>query len=257
MWKSKLKRLAHSLGVYCISKRRFDQLESMDSDIPLLMRLVEKNLPLGVPSKSQLHQDLMVLLATGMKRNGYFVEFGATNGVDFSNSYLLEKGFAWRGILAEPARIWHDALRANRSAEIDFSCVWSKSGESLRFCESRVPELSTIRTFAEEDFHAHARKDAQEYDVETISLIDLLEKHASPREIDYLSIDTEGSEYEILKAFDFQRYRISVITCEHNYGSNRDDIHRLLSSHGFERKMVGMSKFDDWYFHQSLGLGLG
>jgi FkbM family methyltransferase len=252
MLKNKLKNFAHALGVYCISKNRFDQLESMDLDIPFLMRLVEGNMPLGFPSKSQLHQDLVVLLATGMKRNGYFVEFGATNGLDFSNSYLLEKGFAWRGILAEPARIWHDALRANRSAEIDLSCVWSKSGDSLRFCESRAPELSTIRTFAEKDFHALSRKDSREYDVETISLIDLLEKHASPREIDYLSIDTEGSEYEILKAFDFQRYRISVITCEHNYGRSRDDIHRLLSSHGFERKMVSMSKFDDWYFHQSL-----
>jgi len=257
MLKNKLKQIAYSLGMYCISKNRFDQLESMDLDMPLLMRLVEKNLPLGFPSKSQLHQDLMVLLANGMKRNGYFVEFGATNGIDFSNSYLLEKGFAWRGILAEPARIWHDALRANRSAEIELSCVWSKSGESLRFCESRSPELSTIRTFAEEDFHAQSRKNAREYLVETISLMDLLEKHAAPREIDYLSIDTEGSEYEILNAFDFERYGISVITCEHNYSSNRGDIYRLLSSQGFERKFVSMSKFDDWYFHRSLGLSGG
>ena len=62
-------------------------------------------------SRAQLKQDIFVLLETGFKRDGYFVEFGATNGVDLSNSWLLEKAFGWTGILAEPARIWHDDLK--------------------------------------------------------------------------------------------------------------------------------------------------
>ena len=56
--------------------------------------------------------------------------------------------------------------------------------------------------------------------VETISLNDLLKKFNAPKYIDYLSIDTEGSEFEILSSLDFSKY-ISVITCEHNYSSKR------------------------------------
>jgi hypothetical protein len=56
-------------------------------------------------SKSQLRQDLFVLSECQFKENGFFIEFGATNGVDLSNSHILETKFKWNGILAEPAKI--------------------------------------------------------------------------------------------------------------------------------------------------------
>ena len=75
-------------------------------------------------SNAQLFQDLFVLLETNFKENGYFVEFGATNGVNFSNSYLLERDFGWHGICAEPARGWHKDLYKNRKSHIETKCVW-------------------------------------------------------------------------------------------------------------------------------------
>jgi hypothetical protein len=73
----------------------------------------------GQPSKSQYKQDLFVLTQLGFKRNGFFVEFGATDGVELSNTYILEKQFDWSGILAEPAKCWHEALERNRKAFIE------------------------------------------------------------------------------------------------------------------------------------------
>ena len=64
-------------------------------------------------SKSELRQDLFALSEVGFKENGFFVEFGATNGIDLSNSYLLETEFGWDGILAEPAKKWHEKLIVN------------------------------------------------------------------------------------------------------------------------------------------------
>jgi hypothetical protein len=65
--------------------------------------------------------------------------------------------------------------------------------------------------------------------------------------VDYLTVDTEGSEFEILKGFDFGKYEIGLITVEHNHTPNRDRIYQLLSRNGFVRKFDGLSQWDDWY----------
>lgn len=199
-------------------------------------------------SRSQLRQDIFVLCELDFKRDGFFVEFGATNGVDLSNSYLLETEFNWKGILAEPARSWHADLKSNRRAEIETRCVWRSTGEQLTFNEvPRSKELSTIDEFSASDGHAKRRAKGMRYKVETVSLNDLLDAHNAPIVIDYLSIDTEGSEYEILANFDFSKHRFRVITCEHNYTQERDKIHTLLTEKGYLRKFEDVSQFDDWY----------
>jgi hypothetical protein len=84
--------------------------------------------------------------------------------------------------------------------------------------------------------------------VETLSLDDLLSQHNAPRDIGYLSLDTEGSELDILKAFDFDAYKIHVITVEHNHKPDlRSGIHSLLSQNGYKRVFAEVSDFDDWY----------
>ena len=214
------------------------------SDAELLLAL---NKELLAKSKSQLRQDLFVLSELNYKRDGFFVEFGATNGVDLSNTFLLETAFGWSGILAEPALRWHDDLVQNRRAQIDKRCVWSHSNESVLFNETDAGELSTINALSGSDMHAEARKKGRVYQVNTVSLMDLLEEHGAPAQIDYLSIDTEGSEYAILESFDFNRYRFKVITCEHNYTPLRDKLYALLVKNGYRRKFEKLSLFDDWW----------
>ena len=86
----------------------------------------------------------------------------------------------------------------------------------------------------------------------TVSLSDLLVRHNAPRDIDFLSVDTEGSEFDILASFDFNSYRISVITCEHNFSPQREKIHKLLLSNGFSRVYQGFSRWDDWFVNNEL-----
>lgn len=198
-------------------------------------------------SFAQLFQDLFVAYELHGKREGYFVEFGAADGTELSNTLLLERDFGWHGIVAEPARVWHDRLRRNRRCAIDARCVWSRSGEQLVFNEAPLPELSTIDAFTAGDGHAPLRAGGTRYAVATVSLNDLLAEHGAPRQIEYLSIDTEGSELEILRAFDFSRYRVEIITVEHNFEPARDEIHALLAAQGYARKFASLSQWDDWY----------
>lgn len=198
-------------------------------------------------AKSQIGQDILALCVNGLKRNGFFVEFGAADGVELSNTFILERKFGWTGILCEPANIWHKELAKNRNCFIDTRCVWSQSDEFIDFAQASKAWLSTVVDFQNSDKHADARADSLVYQVMTVSLRDLLQTYNSPYEIDFLSIDTEGSEYSILRDFDFGEYRFNLICVEHNYTSSRDKLFDLLVSNDYKRVHTELSKFDDWY----------
>ena len=198
-------------------------------------------------SKSQLGQDFLALIASGAKKPGFFVEFGAADGIGLSNSYLLEKEFGWSGLLCEPGRSWHEDLKKKRSCTIDFRCVYSRSGEQISFSENYIGELSGITEFAGDDHHGLINKTTGSYQVETISLVDVLKYHNAPKHIDFLSVDTEGSEFEILNAFDFSQHTFGAICVEHNFTANRVKVKNLLLANGYRQVYPELSEFDDWF----------
>lgn len=249
-----LKSAFRKLDVRVTSYSRFDRLKSYERDhasLAFLKSLDPESAALVLPylddSRAQLHQDLFAYAMSRGKSGGYFVEFGATNGEELSNTWLLEKRLGWRGILAEPARVWHNALRSYRSAVIETDCVWKTTGDELEFLEVSAAVLSTVAEHGDGDLHSARRKNATTYKVRTVSLNDMLARHGAPRDIDFLSVDTEGSEYDILAAFDFTRHRFGCIAVEHNFTENRARIHALLTKNGYRRVLEQASQFDDWY----------
>jgi len=202
-------------------------------------------------SRSQILQDLWVCYELEDKFGGFFVEFGATNGLTNSNTWLLEKAYGWSGILSEPNPVWHRDLSANRACRIDHRCVSSVSGRMIPFllADHADPELSGIAEFSGGDHFSEVRARGQLAEIESISLNDLLSEYRAPQEIDYLSIDTEGSELDILSAFDFSRYAIRLISVEQN-SRTAGPIEQLLRSHGYERVFPEYSQWDGWYRHR-------
>lgn len=198
-------------------------------------------------SKSQLGQDLLALLSAGVSKPGFFVEFGAADGVALSNSYLLEKEFGWSGILCEPSRSWHEDLKKNRSCAVDTRCVYSRSNKQISFSENYIGELSGITEFTGSHHHGLIDRTTDSYQVETISLLDLLTSHSAPKHIEFMSVDTEGSEFEILNAFDFSKHSFGAIAVEHNHSPSREKVKALLVSHGYRQVYPELSDFDDWF----------
>lgn len=249
-----LKTLARRLNIKVLKYSRYDQLRSFRQDhfdLELVKGLSAQKrssaIDLLSQSASQIRQDVFALAANDFKREGFFVEFGATDGKTLSNTYLLETHFGWNGILAEPARSWHESLKTNRQAIIEKRCVWTSTGQNLQFSEASIPELSSL-TASETGAKSTGRR-LKNYLVETISLTDLLVQHSAPELVDFLSIDTEGSELDILLAHDFSKFNFRVIVCEHNYQSNREKIHDLLRKKGYKRVLTEVSQFDDWYLY--------
>ena len=203
----------------------------------------------GHKSQSQLFQDIFVDFIFEKQEKGTFLEFGATDGFELSNSCMLEKERGWRGVLAEPDPQWHKALLRNRpDAKVVLKSIYSKSGEKMRFISSAIGVLSSLKKYASVDANSRDRlKDFQEIDVDTISLNDVFESYFNGKSIDYMSVDTEGSEFDILSSFDFVKYHPSVITVEHNYSDNQVKLDNLLTHNGYYRVFRDLTNFDAWY----------
>ena len=73
----------------------------------------------------------------------------------------------------------------------------------------------------------------------------------APNQIDYLSIDTEGSEFAILNKLNFSKYNFNVITVEHNFTETRQKLFSLLTSKGYKRIFEDFSQWDDWYIQDN------
>lgn len=199
-------------------------------------------------STSQLGQDIWVIQKAEFKRGGFFVEFGATDGVLLSNTYMLEAHFAWEGLLAEPNPAFFKDLHRNRRCIVSDACIDAKTGDKKDFMFADV--YGGIREYTERD-QLVSRREAYGSElqnntvVETISLNDFLKKYHAPKDIDYISIDTEGNELEIISTFDFEYWNVRFWTIEHNFTPQRQVIRDLMAKHGYR---CVEALHDDWFY---------
>ena len=203
-------------------------------------------------SKSQLEQDINVIKFYKEKKNGYFIEIGASDGIHLSNTYLLETHYNWKGICVEPIPKNYNELIVNRPNSICSNCaIYSVSNLDIEFdIANNYDLLSGISSYI--DTHKDT-VDANKttINVKTLSFNDLLDNNNAPLFIEYLSLDTEGSEYEILKTFNFDKYTFGLIDVEHNFiEPRRTHIKDLLLENGYI--YLGENKWDDMYKHNSI-----
>lgn len=258
------RRLLHEFlrktGVDVVKSETLTQLEALRvfpeaitrwssmREIPSLFQFIVERLE---HSKGQLQQDLVAeyifkAMPSSFNPVKNFVEFGAASGVALSNSYYLEKNLGWSGLLCEPSPNFHKSIIKNRSANLDMRCVSPISNSKLNFRMTNNPELATLEEFVNADSHANFRKNGRTIEVNTVSLDDLLEEWKFKNDLFYLSIDTEGSEYEILSKYSF-RIKPCFLTVEHNFTNNEVKIDLLLEKQGYVRVLKNVSLFDGWY----------
>jgi FkbM family methyltransferase len=197
---------------------------------------------------SQFGQTDFVLKSLSGRTNGYFVELGADDGVQTSNTLLLERSFGWSGICIEPVANRYQLLKQNRRCQTDPRCVSGVSGERVVF---KVDRSATVFSGITDYMSTYRDRSGDTIELVTVTLTEVLNDHNAPSVIDYLSLDTEGSEFQILSGCDMTRYRFRVITVEHNHEeTKRRKIRELLQLHGYAH--IATIGVDDCYFHRQL-----
>jgi FkbM family methyltransferase len=164
---------------------------------------------------SQALQDKDVIEYYREKIGGFFVDAGAFNGVRFSNTYLLEKKYGWKGVCIEPQHDVFNKLTEQRTAICENVVLYSEP-KTVSF--KRRKERGN--GFAGIQQHLKRRtpqpKLNETLNLQTKTLTSILDEHNCPKFIDYLSLDTEGSEIEVLKGLDLHRYQVGYMTIEVN-----------------------------------------
>lgn len=141
-------------------------------------------------------------------RQGVFIELGAADGKDKSNTLAFERKLGWTGLLIEPVPSLYEVLRKNRpNVSCSEDCVAGDSGYYYLAEDGYSSGMS--------DRHI---REAQDSVVKRRCrmLGDLIDEHLGPKgaHIDYLSLDTEGTELDILRSFNFQKHVVDVISIE-------------------------------------------
>jgi len=151
------------------------------------------------------------------KKNGYFVEIGAFDGVLGSNCFHFEKFLNWEGIAFEPSNIQFEKLKNNRKCHLINKAIASEEKE-VEFLEveegyTQMSGILNEKFISEETIKKDPRSKTKKISITTTTF----EKSVNnDREIDYLSIDIEGGEMELLNSIDFEKYSIKVISVENN-----------------------------------------
>ena len=168
------------------------------------------------------------------KEPGFFVEVGAMEGIRFSNTYLFEKK-GWKGICIEPHPFYFNLLEKNRRGSI---CVHAAAGkedkDTTTFYSNFRGSMSTLDKELEGFFRSHYGRffgGFKEIEVPLITLNSILEKNHIGGAIDILSIDTEGTETDVLRGFDFEKFSPRVVIAE--ISIRKEPVMEYLKNQGY------------------------
>lgn len=151
------------------------------------------------------------------KKNGFFLEIGAYDGIEGSNCFHFEKFLNWNGIAFEPSKVQYEKLKNNRNCKI-LNKAMSNSIIEVDFVEV-IEGLTQMSGIKNENYTAEKiiKKNSQsKTEISKIITTTFDQEVSSDQEIDYLSIDIEGGELSVLETIDFEKYIIKVVSVENN-----------------------------------------
>jgi len=206
--------------------------------------------------KSQWHQDkyLNEVVFRNLWR-GTFVDIGAHDGIDGSNTYFMEKYLEWTGICIEANPKVYDDLQNNRKC-ITINCAAGTVEGEVGF--TVLEGYSEMLSGVTQNYHpSHLKRISVELEkkggtkkeikVPARRVDSILTENIITR-VHYMSIDVEGSEMDVLKSIDYENVFIDVLTVERNYADVSKEIISFLKEKGYNA--VAMMGGDIVFIHK-------
>lgn len=172
------------------------------------------------------------------RTNGTFLDIGAHDGKTLSNTFFFEKTLNWQGLCIEPHPKVFNALKENRSCILVEGCAWKEdTTKTFRMIEGYSEMLSGLVDSYHPDHITRINAEVSSMN-QTLSDIEvkcydisklLLDNNLTS--IDFLSIDIEGGELEVLKCIDYTKVEIGIILVENNYKDQ--ELRTFLDSKGY------------------------
>ena len=180
---------------------------------------------------SQFRQDDWVIDFHNGKRDGTYLEIGVHDGETDNNTFRLDKDYGWKGVCIDPfmqnmekrsCQQLHIAL-GPRNDNVEFVKEGGHSG---------------VHEYVTSDIHnaknAHRLRDTKTVTVEMQTPARALEQTTLPNVIDYMSLDVEGAELDVMKNFPFEKYCVRYATIETNNDSSRErELTATMEAHGY------------------------
>jgi len=190
-----------------------------------------------VPSFSQEGEDVLLYNLFQSRKNGCYVDIGAHNPKRFSNTFLFYL-LGWRGINVEPDPSSIDEFRRFRKQDINLGIgIGMKEGtmEYYRFNDAALNTFNRERV--EEILKMEIYRLVGTEAVQIQPLSNVLDKHLESRAIDFLDVDVEGMDLEVLMSNNWEKYKPSVVLVEVRKNNLRDimqdDVHSYLENLGY------------------------
>ena len=175
------------------------------------------------------------------KTNGFFIELGANDGLFQSNTAFFEKNRNWKGILIEPSKKAFELCKKNRTNSLclNFACV-SKDYKK----EYILGDFKDMHPMS--SINGSRLKRNNIVNVPAITLDKILDKHLKNNQIDFLSLDVEGYELNVLKGLDFDKYRPKYLLIEiYNYDYDKIFNFLELNNYNFHSNFTNYNKKDN------------
>ncbi len=158
--------------------------------------------------------------------NGFFIEVGANDGINQSNTFYLEKKRNWTGVLIEPAPNNYISCKNNRSTLNNYYCnacvSFNYKEEYVKMAYSNLvstsfnldSDISNPVLQAQKGMPSYKDNEIPLFGAIACTMNDILKASNAPQNIDFFSLDVEGAELEVLKGIDFNEYYFKYILVE-------------------------------------------
>lgn len=164
-------------------------------------------------SYSSLNEDVVLNRVFGNKKNGLFVDIGANHPVVGSvTKHFSDLG--WTGINVEPDPFVLECLKLHRPSDLNVGLgISATCGKKIFYQVVENNGLSTFDSIIAENLKTIGFK-VTETEIETITLVEFFDRYINDRVVDFLKIDVEGYEHEVIAGSDFARFRPRVLLIE-------------------------------------------